>query len=230
MTTNLRISLTVLSIGFAIEGGGEAYSLLTRGSLLPGTSLLFVIPTVITFLGLLFLLIGRHEWNELHRQRVRRANLIFVLSLLGGFIGAGEVGVLVAYPSIGEPTWALVLFGASVGSLVFGTFLTYGQLVFHLVRRPSQIALAASVVWAFIVSAYIGQSVARDLPAIVALAASRNLGFTDLVAPIDYLASFLFISYFLLLAAYVDAHFAVARGPPARAGAAAVGPTNEVRP
>ena len=31
MTTNLRISLTILSVGFAIEGGGEAYSLVSKG-------------------------------------------------------------------------------------------------------------------------------------------------------------------------------------------------------
>ncbi len=35
MTTNLRISLTILTVGFGIEGGGEAYSLVTRGSFLP---------------------------------------------------------------------------------------------------------------------------------------------------------------------------------------------------
>ena len=35
VSTNLRISLTILSIGFAVEGGGEVYSLLTAGSFLP---------------------------------------------------------------------------------------------------------------------------------------------------------------------------------------------------
>src|SRR5208282_88920 len=144
MSTNLRISLTILSIGFAVEGGGEVYSLLTAGAFLPGTSLLFLLPAIVTLLGLLFLVIGRHEWDELHRARVRRANLIFGLSLLAGFVAGVELTLLVSYPSIGAPLWAEVVFGAAAGAFLLGTFVTYAQLVFHLVTRPSKVALVAS--------------------------------------------------------------------------------------
>jgi hypothetical protein len=221
MTTNLRISLTILSLGFAIEGAGEAYSLLSSGALLPGTSLVFLLSAAVSFLGLLFLFLGRHEWNELHRARSRRTNQIFVLSLLGGFIAVAEVGLLATYPSIGTPTWAELLFGAAVGSLVLGTFVTYAYLVFHLVRRPSKVVLIASAVWALIVSAYIGQVIARDLPSILSAVSSRSLSISSFVGPVDYLASYLFISYFLLFAAYLDAHSVVARGRPAVTPAAA---------
>ena len=63
MTTNLRISLTILSIGFAIEGAGELYSVVSQGRFKPGVNLLFVLPTVMTLAGLLFVWIGRHEWG-----------------------------------------------------------------------------------------------------------------------------------------------------------------------
>jgi len=216
MTTNLRISLTVLSIGFAIEGAGEAYSVLAHGALLPATSLVFFASTIVTVLGLLFLFLGRHEWNELHRSRVARTNVIFALSLLGGIVAAVEVAFLTVYPGTGSPVWAEVLFGAALGSLVLGTFVTYVHLVFHLVRLPSKVVLVASVIWAFVVAAYVGQVLGGDLPSILRAVQTRSLTVANLLAPVDYLASYLFVSYFLLLAAYVDAHAVVAAGLPAR--------------
>jgi hypothetical protein len=217
VTTNLRISLTILSLGFVIEGAGEAYSLLSSGAFLPGTSLVFLASTLVTVLGLLFLFLGRHEWNEMHRARAARTNQIFALSLLGGFVAAAEVAVLAIYPSLGTPLWAEVVFGAAVGSLVLGTFVTYAYLVFHLVRRPSRVVLVAAALWALVVSAYIGKVLAGDLPTILAAVGARSLAVDHLLAPVDYLASYLFVSYFLLFAAYLDAHSVVARGPPARA-------------
>lgn len=214
MTTNLRISLTILSLGFAIEGAGEAYSLVTSGAFLPGTSLVFLVTTLVTLLGLLFLFLGRHEWNEIHRSRAARTNQIFALSLLGGFIAAAEVAVLVVDPALGTPWWAQLLFGAALGSLVFGTFATYAYLVFHLVRPPSRFVLLAASVWALIVSAYIGRVLAGDLGSIVAAVGARSLSVDQMFSPVDYLASYLFVSYFLLFAAYLDAHAVVARGLP----------------
>jgi hypothetical protein len=211
MSSNLRISLTILSVGFAVEGGGELYSLLTAGSFLPGSSLLFLLPAVVTLLGLLFILIGRHEWDEVHQARVRRANLIFALSLLAGFVAGIEITLLVAYPSVGAPLWAEVVFGAAAGAFLLGTFVTYAQLIFHLVSRPSKVVLVASTVWALIVSAFVAQTLAADLPSILATIGAHSFSIDYLISPIDYLASFLFVSYFLLLAAYVDAHVTVAR-------------------
>jgi hypothetical protein len=217
MTNNLRISLTILSLGFIIEGTGEAYSLVTSGAFLPGTSLVFLASTLVTLLGLLFLFLGRHEWNEMHRARARRTNMIFGLSLLGGFIAATEVAALALYPPFGIPWWAPILFGAALGSLILGTFVTYAYLVFHLVRAPSRAVLVASALWALIVSVYIARVLAGDLPAILAAIAARSLSVDHLLSPVDYLASYLFVSYFLLFAAYLDAHSMVAKGPPARA-------------
>ena len=212
MTTNIRISLTILSVGFAIEGGGEAYSLLSSGAFLPGTSLVFLASTVVTLLGLLFLFLGRHEWNELHRARAARTNQIFGLSLLGGVIAGVEVAFLLVYPGYGTPWWTQLLFGAALGSLVLGTFVTYAYLVFHLVRRPSRMVLVAAALWALLVSAYIGRILAGDLPTILAAISNRSLTVDHLLAPVDYLASYLFVSYFLLFAAYLDAHTVIARG------------------
>ncbi len=214
MTTNLRICLTILSVGFAVEGASELYSWATPGADHAGLNVLFILPTALTLVGLLFVWVGRHEWSELHRQRTRQAALIFGLSLVGGFIAAAVVAVLIAYPSMGTPPWAEVLFGAAIASLLLGTFVTYAFLVFHLVAIPSKAALAAAVAWACIISVIITVVLAGDLPTLLRLIQSRSFTVPSFLAPVNSLVSYLFLSYFLLLAAYIEAHVVVARGLP----------------
>jgi len=213
MTTNIRVSLTILSLGFGIEGGAELYSFVSHGAYRPGVNVLFALPFAMTLAGLLFVWVGRHEWNELHRSRVRQAHLVFGLSLLGAVVAGAVVGVLYLEPSLGSPPWARGLFGAAVGSLVLGTFVTYALLVFHLVPRPSKALLLASLLWALGVAGLVGGTMAANLPTILDLAARRTLTVPTFVGPVDSLASYLFVSYYLLLAAYLDAHRTVARGP-----------------
>ncbi|MGP8078759.1 MAG: hypothetical protein ACLQD8_02765 [Thermoplasmata archaeon] len=216
MTTNLRVSLTILSIGFAIEGAGDVYSFVSGGKFHPGVNLLFFLPVAMTLAGLLFVWIGRHEWSELHRTRVRQAHLVFGLSVLGGVVAGAVVGLLYLEPGLGVPLWAKGLFGAAVGSLVLGTFVTYVYLVFHLVGRPSQAVLAASIAWSLVVAGLISAALAANLSTILTLVHDRKPSVPGFITPVDSLASYLFLSYFLLLAAYLDAHRKVAAGPPGR--------------
>ncbi len=213
MTVNLRLSLTILSLGFGIEGAGELYAVLSRGAFRPGVNLLFVLPLAMTLAGLLFVWVGQHEWNELHRSRVRQAHRIFGLSLLGAAVGGAVVAFLAAEPALGSPLWAEATFGAAVGSLVLGTFVTYALLVFHLVRRPSQAILLASIGWALLISAFVGGAMAVNLSTVLALIGRRAFTMPAFLGPVDSLASYLFVSYFLLLAAYLNAHRTVIGGP-----------------
>ncbi len=229
MTTNLRVSLTILSLGFGIEGAGELYSFVSHGTFHPGVTLLFVFPLAMTLAGLLFVWIGQHEWNALHRARVRQAHLVFGLSLLGAVVAGGVVGVLLLRPALGFPLAAKVAFGAAVGSLVLGTFVTYALLVFHLVPRPSKALLVASLTWAVIVAGFVGAAIAGNLPAIVGLAAHRSFTTPSFLGPVDALVSYLFVSYFLLLAAYVDAHRTILRGPESKAAAGPSAPPSAPR-
>jgi hypothetical protein len=225
MTTNLRICLSILTLGFAIEGGGELYSFVSRGAYHPSVSLFFILLSGVTIAGLLFLWIGRHEWNALHRSRVRRAHLTFGLSLLGGAVGGATVAVLYEVPSLGVPLGAEVLFGASMASLILGTFVTYVILVFHLAPRMSQLALLASIAWALLISVFIGAALAANLPTVMTLLTTRTFSVPRFVGPVDTLASYLFVSYFLLLAAYLDTHRTVLRGPPDESSATVPLPT-----
>jgi hypothetical protein len=216
MAPNLRISLTLLSIGFAVEGGGELYTLLAPDSARPAATVWFLGPALLTVLGILFVWVGRHEWNETHATRTRRASLLFVLSLLGGFVAAGVLALLALEPSLGTPLWAEVLFGAGIASLLFGTFVTYAYLVLHLVRPSTRAVLVVALLWALVVAAFITLSLASALPTTLSLIETRQFTVPSFLSPVDHLISFLFASYFLLLAVYIDAHLVVAGGRPAR--------------
>ncbi len=213
MTTNLRVSLTILSLGFGIEGAGELYSFLSKGAFRPGVSLLFFLPVAMTLVGLLFVWVGQHEWNELHRDRVRTAHRIFAVSLLGAVVAGAVVAALLFLPGLGIPLWARVVFAAAAGSLVLGTFVTYALLVFHLVATPSKAALLAAIAWALVVATFVGATLGANLSDILATISERTLVDPAFLGPVGALSSYLFVSYFLLLAVYVDAHRTVLRGP-----------------
>ncbi|MCI4366100.1 MAG: hypothetical protein L3K10_08640 [Thermoplasmata archaeon] len=212
MTRNLRISLTVLSLGFAFEGVGEVYTRFFAGAAPPGVTFLFLLPLVLTVLGLLFVWVGREEWNEVHRVRVRTANRVFAYSLLGGVVAGALLALLVEVPSLGTPPWAQAVFGAAVASLVFGTFVTYAYLVFHLVSDSGRVAVVIALVWALIVSVAVAVVIAANLSTVITLVNTPTFSIPNFVAPVEFLISYLFVSYFLLLAAYIEAHVAVTRG------------------
>jgi uncharacterized membrane protein YidH (DUF202 family) len=223
MTRNLRISLSVLSIGFAIEGIGEAYTRFTPGSVAPGTSVLYLLPLLLTTIGLGFVWVGRKEWNEVHIVRVRTANRVFAASLLGGVVAVVVLGLLLVVPSLGTPWWAEALYGAAVGSLVFGTFVTYAYLVYHLVSVTGRVVVGLALAWSLFISIAIAVVIAATLPSVITIVTTQNFSIPAFIQPVDFLYSALFVSYFLLLVAFIEAHVAVARGLvviPNRPGAA----------
>jgi hypothetical protein len=72
--------------------------------------------------------------------------------------------------------------------------------------------VAASLAWAFGVSALLALVLVGALPSLVAEVHQPDLTVPGFVAPVDLLVSYLCVSYFLLVVAYVEAHVAVARG------------------
>ncbi len=218
MTRNLRIALTILSVGFALEGTEELYSLLTASSRVPGASALFVLPVLLAVVGLALVWVGKDEWDVVHRAHARKAGLLFVGSLTAGFVAIGIPALLYAAPGLGTPVWAEAIFGGAAGSLGFGLFLVYGSLVYHLASGISRIAILLAVAWSLVVAVDISLLLARNLSAIVLLVNHPTVTVPAFVSDAELLVSYLFVSYFLLLGAYVEVHVAVARGRVAAPG------------
>lgn len=211
MTVNLRLSLAIFSFGFAVEGAGALYSLLTHSSQLPGGGLLLFVSPAFTVVGLLFLFIGRHEWSALHRQRVRHAHRAFALVLLLLLLAAVPIAYfgLVAPPG-DTPPWAAVLFGGAVAGFLFFSYVTYALVVFHLVGGAGKTAVGLAVLWSAVIGIEVGAVLSGQFGAFVLAVRDRSFSVAGVAAPVSFELSLLFGAYFLFLAAFLDAHRRVA--------------------
>jgi hypothetical protein len=211
MTVNLRLSLTVFKIGFAAESAGGFVALLSGSSKLPFNGLLVLLNPAFTAVGILFLWVGRHEWNELHRTRVGHTNLAFAASLVATALAGAPIGVLSLYGNPAPPSWLGIEFGAAIALVFAVTFVTYALVAAHLVGRMGEIAMGLGLGWAVLLSALIGISLAPDLPPIVQSVATRNPAIGSLFQPITLLDALLAFSYLAFLVAFADAHYRVAK-------------------
>lgn len=214
MTVNLRLSLAVFSIGFAIQVAGDVYALAVTGTSLGNRGYLLALGPAFTLLGLLFLWVGRHEWNELHRRRVRHAHLAFLASVLFLVLAIVPLVWAVLLASTSLPAWAHLLFAIGIAGTFFLTFLTYALVVFHLIGPPAKIAVLFGLVWSAGIAILIGLALDAHLSRIVGAILQRSLAFGSILSPISILEAYLVVTYLILLAAFVHAHRRIARGAP----------------
>ncbi len=211
---NLRWALVIFSVGFAVESVG-AFVVLLRATGSPiGPEFLTLFSPLFTLAGLLLLWVGRFEWNELHRRRVRHAHLAFYLSLLTIAAVVAPLAIKGAEPSIQLPSWIGIEFFAAIVAAVAVTFLTYALVSFHLVGSGGRAALILAVLWATAVGILIGQLLAAQFDTFVQAATDRRFDVGPALRNIRTEEGLLGVSYLLLLAGYIQAHRRVARGAP----------------
>jgi hypothetical protein len=211
MPPNLRLSLSIFAAGFGVEAVGDGYRLATGTvHLLAGTALLAV-SALSTVFGLLFLWLGRHEWNELHRTRVGYTNATFFATIVLVALAVAPAAYLVAR---GEPlpSWLASEVGAAVAAALVATFLTYVWVVLHLVTRAVGFGLVAAPLAAIPVGYLVGSVLATQLPMYLPRVSSQPLGLAGLADPVAQPLAWLVVPYALLFVAFVDAHRRVARG------------------
>ena len=212
MTANLRASLAVFSIGFAIEGSGEFYAWVTHSAGFSTGGILIALGPAFTVLGLLFLWMGRHEWNEIHHQRVKHAHRAFGLAIVSFIAAAGPLAYYTVYAQAQPPLWVAYEFGGAVGSLLLFSFVTYFLVIYHLVGLGGRGTLLASLAWSIGVSGWAGITIGGELGTYISWARGGSLNVSALAGPLTGIFGYFFLSYFLLFAAYADAHRRVARG------------------
>lgn len=212
MTVNLRLSLTVFKIGFAAESANGFVALASGAGQLPFHGFLLLLSPILSAFGILFLWVGRHEWNELHRTRVGHANLAFAVSLVATALAAAPVAILSAYGGPSPPWWLGVEFGIAV-ALVFGvTFVTYALVASHLVGRVGRVAMAFGLGWSILISAAIGLVLAPQLTPLVHNVVARSTNLDPITQPIFLLDALLALSYLAFFVAFTDAHYRVVKG------------------
>jgi uncharacterized membrane protein YidH (DUF202 family) len=218
MTINLRLSLTIFKIGFAAESASGFVALAGGAAQLPFHGYLVLLGPVFTALGILFLWVGRHEWNELHHSRVRHASLVF----FGSLAAIALVVAPIAYLALTSPAnftgWLGLEFGLAI-ALVFGlTFVTYALVAAHLVGPLGRVAMAVGLAWSILVSAFLGLDLSPVLPPIARAILVRAPGSVALPGPVILLDALFAFSYLAFLIAFSDAHYRVARGLDRSAG------------
>ena len=212
MTVNLRLSLTVFKVGFGVQSASGFAALASNSGQLPFHGYLLVLSPLFSGIGILFLWIGRHEWNELHHTRVRHANLAFAVSLVATALAALPIVYLSSTGGPQPPGWLAWEFGAAV-ALVFGvTFVTYALVGSHLVGRWGSVALALGLAWAFLISALIGLALTPQLRPIAEAIVTRTPAIDPIAQPIALLDALLGFSYLAFFLAFTDAHYRVAKG------------------
>lgn len=228
MTVNLRLSLTIFKLGFGIESASGFIALVGATTTLPfHGALLFVSPACSAF-GILFLYLGRHEWNELHRSRVGHAGAAFGVSLVATVLAAAPVAYLAVQGSSSAPSWLALEFGAAIAVVFATTFVTYALVAAHLVGRLGEVAMALGLGWSIFISALIGLTLSPNLGTIVHAIAARSTAVDSIVSPITLLDALLAFSYLAFFVAFAEAHYRVAKGLdpvlPATPPTAAAGP------
>jgi len=212
LAINLRLSLTVFKLGFAVECASGFVAFASKTGQLPFHGDVILLGPAFTALGILFLYLGRHEWNELHRTRVRYANAAFAASLIALALAAAPVVYLTVAGASSTPGWLAAEFGIAVALVFAVTFVTYALVAAHLVGRLGELAMALGLAWAAIVSGAIGLAVSGQLTRIAQAIGARSTAVGPIVAPITLLDSLLAFSYLAFFLAFVDAHYRVARG------------------
>ncbi|HYA58357.1 MAG TPA: hypothetical protein VEH57_07885 [Thermoplasmata archaeon] len=212
MTVNLRISLTVFKIGFLVESASGFVALFGSSSQLPLHGYLILLSPVFSAVGILFLWVGRHEWNELHRTRVRYASVAFEVNVVAIALAAAPIAYLSVTGGPTPPEWVQLEFGAAA-ALIFGlTFVTYALVAAHLVGRVGEVAMGVGLAWSILISALIGIVLSPQLHPIVRTIVARSTAVTSIAQPITLLDALLAFSYLAFFIAFVDAHYRVAKG------------------
>jgi len=220
MTVNLRRSLAVFAIGFAVEGFGGLAALLLGGSTLIERRDLLLLTPIFSLVGLTFLWMGRHEWSELHRRRVGHAHGAFIGSVVAIALAAAPVIYLSAIGGPPPPAWASAEFAVAIAIVFALTFVTYALVAAHLVGPVGRIAMALGLLWAFILSALIGLALSAQLSPLVRQIVDRSPAVAPIVNAIGFLDSLLAFSYIALFVAFLDAHARVRAGGGAEASLA----------
>ncbi|MDE1819402.1 MAG: hypothetical protein KGJ23_00685 [Euryarchaeota archaeon] len=217
MTLSTRLAVLVLTVGFMIEGVGEAFEFVSKQWLLahlPNALLdIYYIGPATTVVGFLFAFAGRHEWSELHRRHVLHGHkaLLIAIALLGSV--ATVVALLVyEFPGAAVPILLPWVMGVAVAVGLGSSFLSYLLIGFHITTQRGKACLVAALAWGVLVSVIAGYEVGANFVSLVASLRTGNLSVANSLSSLLVVTTILFVSYFLLMFAYRDAYQQLLRG------------------
>jgi len=202
----LRLTLAILLLGFVIDGTIELYNYINHSYPLPFASSVFVIGPFITLVGLAVLWIGRSQWDGRLNRRFRLAERAFALNIAATLLAIVLVLWYGTRVTTLIPSQAELGFGAAIVAAVVLNFVIYVLIAFDLTKEFGKALLLIALVWAIVVTIWLGQALAKELGAIVLTIQDRTFDFTPVSASIAGIESYFAVAYFLLTIAYLDAY------------------------
>ncbi len=210
--SKLHMTLGILMFGFVIEGGLETYTYLSRSYELPYSGLVFVLGPFITFAGIAFLWVGRHEWTETLSRRLRHAHISFWLSILALILAIAPVLWYGSHTAASVDAWVEWEFGAAIMMSFLLAFVTYVLVIFELTGPIGKSVLLLALAWAALVTYWIAHALTGELMNIMQMVQTRTLNMTHINEPIASFESYLAVTYVLLLAVYVRPYLRILSG------------------
>ena len=208
-----RHAISVLLLGFAVEGGTEAYQYLARGNLTQGP-LVYYSTLVTTILGFYLMFLGFREWNTFHPtarpmdpvpSKARRR--WFALALwVGGTAATALLSVALGSGGNGSaPFWIAWPVGG-VLVLAFGDFF-FGlrKLALRWGSAPGIAMGWFAFAWSLAVGTVAGLAVGDRVIVLLTEFVTNWVALVVSFAPIVVAMSPLAIAYALLIGAYLPA-------------------------
>ncbi len=215
-----RAALLTFAIGFLVEGATEAYQFFAEGYLARGWIGFYYIGLATTILGFYLMYLGRHEWTDTHRRRVRAGHqLAWAAAGIFAFATVAIAILGVVYGGAGSPGAPTVLAWVVGGAVAvaFGTFfLGLVTVVEHLVDRYLRGVVWIAFGWSLGVAVLTGLVVGREFTSLLRQFFTDPLLLVGSFAPLAFVMAPLFVSYFLFAAAYLNAFRALHTGSAAR--------------
>jgi hypothetical protein len=209
MTRRTRAALLTFAAGFLIEGSTEAYQFFAEGYLNRGWIGFYYVGLVTTGIGFCLMYLGRHEWTETHRRRVRVGHRLAWASLAifaAATLAIAVVGSIDGGPGgSGGPAVLAWLVGGLV-ALAFGSFfLGLAAVVEHLVGRVWKALAWAAFGWSLGVAVLTGVVVGAQFASLVRQFFTNPLLLVSSFAPLAFVMAPLFVTYFLFTAVFLVA-------------------------
>jgi hypothetical protein len=215
VTARTRAALLTFAIGFLVEGATEVYQFLAGGYLARGWVGFYYVGLATTIIGFYLMYLGRHEWTETHRKRVRAGHRLAwaAVAIFGlATVAIAILGDLYGGPDSSGPPAALGWLVGGAVAVAFGSFfLGLVVVVEHLVGRYVRVATWVAFGWSLGVAVLTGFVVGREFPSLLRQFFTNPLLLVGSFAPLAFVIAPLFVTYFLFSAAYLDAFHTLER-------------------
>jgi hypothetical protein len=205
-----RHAISTIILGFAVEGGTEAYQYLARGNLAQGP-LVYYTTLATTILGFYLMFLGFREWNAFYPKpqptgegppKVRRRWFLFAL-WAGGTGATALLSLALESGGVGyAPFWIAWPVGGLL-VLAFGDFF-FGlrKLAMRWGSAPGNVLGWVAFVWSLAIGTVAGLAVGDRVTILLFEFVSNWVALVASLAPIVVAMSPLAVTYALLICAY----------------------------